>query len=61
MRVLSASDIRLFWRALAAMEAMTGEHMARAEKGRALSPATRSILRLLLLTGQWRGEVAGAR
>ena len=26
------------------------EHMARAEKGRMLSPATRSILRLLLLT-----------
>jgi hypothetical protein len=29
------------------METMTGEHMTRAEKGRMLSPATRSILRLL--------------
>lgn len=59
-RVLSETDIPRFWNALEAMETMTGEHMARAEKGRTLSPATRSILRLLLLTGQRRGEVAGA-
>lgn len=59
-RVLSETDIPRFWNALEAMECMTGEHMARAEKGRTLSPATRSILRLLLLTGQRRGEVAGA-
>jgi len=59
-RVLPKEDVRTFWHALAAMETMTGEHMAKAEKGRMLSPATRSILRLLLLTGQRRGEVTGA-
>jgi len=60
-RVLAASDITRLWNALAAMETMTGEHMARAEKGRMLSPATRSILRLLLLTGQRRSEVTEAQ
>lgn len=60
-RVLSETDIPRFWNALAAMDTMTGEHMARAEKGRMLSPATRAILRLLLLTGQRRSEVAEAR
>lgn len=60
-RVLGEPDIAIFWQALAAMETMTGEHMARAEKGRMLSPATRSILRLLLLTGQRRTEVVKAR
>lgn len=60
-RVLPEADIRKFWNSLAAMEHMTGEHMGKAEKGRMLSPATRSILRLLLLTGQRRGEVVGAR
>jgi integrase len=59
-RVLTPPGIVKFWRALEAMETMTGEHMARAEKGRMLSPATRSILRLLLLTGQRRGEVVEA-
>ena len=56
----SHTDIVKFWSALTAMETMTREGMARDEKGRMLSPATRSILRLLLLTGQRRGEVAGA-
>ena len=60
-RVLSETNIARFWRALALMDTMTGEHMARAEKGRMLSPATRSILRLLLLTGQRRSEVVEAR
>lgn len=60
-RVLSHAAILKFWNALDAMETMTGEHMARAEKGRMLSPATRTILRLLLLTGQRRGEVVEAR
>lgn len=60
-RVLAKADIITFWNALDAMETMTGEHMARAEKGRMLSPSTRSILRLLLLTGQRRGEVSAAR
>ena len=59
-RVLTRGNITVFWNALAHMEAMTGKHMARAEKGRMLSPASRSILRLLLLTGQRRTEVAGA-
>ncbi len=59
-RVLSADEIRTFWKALAAMELMTGEHMARAESGRTLTPGTRCVLRLLLLTGQRRSEVSGA-
>lgn len=59
-RLLQHEDIRTFWNALTAMETMTGEHMARGQKGRMLSPATRAILRLLLLTGQRRGEVVGA-
>lgn len=59
-RVLTHADIKKLWSALSAMDAMTGEHMARAEKGRILSPSTRSILRLLLLTGQRRGEVCSA-
>lgn len=59
-RVLTHAGIVTFWASLEAMETMTGEHMARAEKGRMLSPATRSILRLLLLTGQRRSEVVEA-
>jgi integrase len=59
-RVLSHAGIVKFWGALDAMEVMTGEHMARAEKGRMLSPETRTILRLLLLTGQRRSEVVEA-
>lgn len=60
-RVLTQNDIPTFWKALADMDTMTGEHMGRSEKGRMLSPATRSILRLLLLTGQRRSEVTGIR
>ena len=60
-RVLPAGDITKMWNALAAMETMTRENMARTEKGRMLSPATRSILRLLLLTGQRRSEVTEAQ
>jgi integrase len=59
-RVLTEGDIPKFWSAIAVMETMSGEHVARGEQGRMLSPASRSILRLLLLTGQRRGEVAGA-
>jgi integrase len=59
-RVLSHAGIVKFWSALDAMEVMTGEHMARAQKGRMLSPETRTILRLLLLTGQRRSEVVEA-
>jgi integrase len=60
-RVLNNAGMVTFWQALEATEAMTGEHMARGEKGRTLSPATRSVLRLLLLTGQRRTEVVEAR
>lgn len=59
-RVLSHAGIVTFWNALGAMEEMTGEHMGRAQKGRMLSSATRSVLRLLLLTGQRRSEVVEA-
>jgi len=60
-RVLNSAGMVTFWQALEATETMTGEHMARGEKGRMLSPATRSVLRLLLLTGQRRSEVVEAR
>ncbi|MBL8884954.1 MAG: tyrosine-type recombinase/integrase [Hyphomicrobium sp.] len=60
-RVLPPGDITKLWNTLAAMESMTGDHMARAEKGRMLSLATRSIIRLLLLTGQRRSEVVESR
>lgn len=59
-RVLSDSEIKLFWHALTRMDAMTGEHIARGEKGKTLSPSTRTILKLMLLTGQRRGELTGA-
>lgn len=60
-RVLSRSEMIAFWSALAATATMTDDHIKRGEPGRMLSPPTRSILRLLLLTGQRRGEVTGAR
>jgi integrase len=60
-RVLAPMALKTFWNGLAAMDDMTGEHMALGTKGRMLSPATRRILRLLLLTGQRRTEVTGAR
>lgn len=59
-RVLVDADIPKFWAALDAMDGMTGEHMAKGEKGRMLSPATRTALRLMLLTGQRRTEVVEA-
>lgn len=59
-RVLSEDDIAKFWTALAEMETMTGDHVARGEAGRMMSPATRSVLRLLLLTGQRRSEIVQA-
>jgi len=60
-RVLADTDIPKFWGALDAMDGMTGEHMAKGEKGRMLSPATRKALRLMLLTGQRRTEVVEAK
>jgi integrase len=59
-RVLSADEMKKFWWKLAATERLTQVPMTRAERGRVLTPATRSVLRLLLLTGQRRSEVAGA-
>lgn len=59
-RVLLPTEIPKFWSALDTMEDMTGEHMRKGEKGRMLSPATRSTLRLMLLTGQRRSEVVEA-
>jgi integrase len=59
-RVLSHDEISRFWMALERMDGMTGEHMSRGEPGRMLSFATRSILRLMLLTGQRRGEISQA-
>lgn len=60
-RVLAPSSLKTFWNGLAAMETMSGEHVALGEKGRMLSTETRTILRLLLLTGQRRTEVTGTR
>lgn len=60
-RVLSDEEIPIFWGALAAMDTRSGDHMAKGEKGRMLSPATRSALRIILLTGQRRSEVIEAR
>ena len=57
-RVLSESEIRTFWQALDRMDQSDGAHMKRGETGRMLSPATRSALRLVLLTGQRRQEVS---
>ncbi len=59
-RVLSPDEISRFWAALERMDGMTGEHISRGEPGRMLSFATRSILRLMLLTGQRRGEISQA-
>lgn len=60
-RVLSDAEIPKFWNALAAMDLKGSDHMAKGEKGRILSPATRSALRIILLTGQRRSEVVEAR
>lgn len=59
-RILSHGGIRRFAAALDAIEKKIERSEARSEKGPMLSAPTRSILRLLLLTGQRRGEVAGA-
>lgn len=59
-RVLSSEEIRAFWQALDVLEHRTTNHIARGEPGRLLTLETRSILRLMLLTGQRRGEITGA-
>jgi integrase len=56
-RVLSDDELRALWLRLSEMDAMTGEHMARGEKGRILTPLTRAAIRILILTGQRRSEV----
>jgi integrase len=57
-RVLTAQEIRTFWLAIDRMDELSGSHIARGESGRILSAATRTTLRLMLLTGQRRGEVS---
>lgn len=59
-RVISDADIPKLWNALAAMDTLTMKGMPRDDKDRMLSPATRSTIRLLLLTAQRRGEVVEA-
>lgn len=54
-RVLSHAGLRQFWFALD--DATSGTQLGH---GRTLSPTTRAVLRLLLLTGQRRSEVAEA-
>lgn len=56
-RVLSDDELRALWLRLAEMDGMSGEHIARGEKGRMLTPLTRSAIRILILTGQRRSEV----
>ena len=56
-RILSDDELRRLWQRLDEMDAMTGEHIARAERGRILTPLTRSAIRILILTGQRRAEV----
>lgn len=56
-RILEDADIPKLWNTLAGMEGLTQKGMPRNDKDRMLSPATRSIIRLLLLTGQRRTEV----
>ena len=60
-RVLSANEIHSFWHALDTCDTLTGEHIARGERGRILTPETRAILRIILLTGQRRAEVTGIK
>lgn len=60
-RVISDEDIPKLWNALSAMDTLTMKGMPRDDKDRMLSPATRSTIRLLLLTAQRRGEVAEAQ
>ncbi|PPD08113.1 MAG: hypothetical protein CTY28_07535 [Hyphomicrobium sp.] len=59
-RILTHRSILRFCRALKDMEKETGEQVSRGEKGRMLSASTRSVLLLLLLTGQRRSEVVEA-
>ncbi|MBX9864507.1 MAG: tyrosine-type recombinase/integrase [Hyphomicrobium sp.] len=58
-RVLAHDNILKFWQSLDAMDTLSGD--PRAPKGRTLSPATRIVLRVLLLTGQRRTEVVEAK
>lgn len=58
-RVLTHGGIVKLWNALDAIDDKRGGHVWN-ERGCRLSPATRSILRLLLLTGQRRSEVTEA-
>jgi hypothetical protein len=60
-RVLSETEIRIFWQALERLDSATDDHIKEGKPGRMLSLATRCALRIMLLTGQRRAEVAGIR
>lgn len=60
-RVLSETEIRVFWQALERLDTATDDHIKEGKPGRMLSLATRCALRIMLLTGQRRAEVAGIR
>lgn len=60
-RVLSHDEVKTLWLALSRLDAATNEHVKQGKPGRILSVATRCAIRILLLTGQRRGEVAGIR
>ena len=60
-RVLSETEIRIFWQALERLDTATADHIREGRPGRMLSLASRCALRIMLLTGQRRAEVAGIR
>ena len=57
-RVLSEDELGKLWRALDRMERLSAHHTSD-EPGRMLTPGTRAALRIMMLTGQRRIEVAG--
>ena len=60
-RVLSEDEIRKVWHALARLDRATGDHIRKGKPGRMLSASSRCAIRIMLLTGQRRAEVAGIR
>ena len=60
-RVLSETEIKVFWQALERLDTATDDHIKEGKPGRMLSLASRCALRIMLLTGQRRAEVAGIR
>ena len=60
-RVLSETEIKVFWQALERLDTATDDHIKQGKPGRMLSLASRCALRIMMLTGQRRAEVAGIR